>query len=222
MVQFWAVISNGPKSHRRMRIKAVYNDYFSQPGTSAFLSQVVASYLNLMNWQASEEEARKINHLLGESTLHSLHHCSRHNPWADTSGGMPVMSFAKQFQVPDTQLELVLVTERATKQSWCDLETIFEKKNLLKRSFQMQLPLDKVIARLHQLGAPPATLYYFLNQIPDLNRRLTISRSVGCAKAIIDSYVGLKLRADLIVYKDSLPAGSPERFYADKCLSKLK
>lgn len=223
MVQFQAVLTGGQIKQRRMRIKSVYNDYFSQPGTSPFLSQMVAQYLNLINWQSAEEETRKISTLVGQSTLHSLFHCSRHHQWSDTTGGMPVTTFAKQYQMPDGQMELVILTERARNQSWCDLETIFEnKKNLLKKAFQMHIPLDRVIQRLHQLEAPQATLYYFLNHIPDLSKRLTLARTVHCAKAIIDSYVGLKLKADLVVYKDTLPAGSPERFYADKCLGKFK
>lgn len=222
MIQFVAVIAGGQIKQRRARIKSIYNDYFSQPGTSSFLSQMVANYLNLMNWQSAEEETRKIATLSGQSTLHSLFHCSRSHQWTDTTGGMPVTTFAKQYQVPDGQMEYVILTERARNQSWCDLETIFEKKNLLKKAFQMHIPLDRVILRLHQLEAPPATLYYFLNHIPDLSKRLTLSRNVHCAKAIIDSYVGLKLKADLVVYKDTLPAGSPERFYADKCIGKFK
>lgn len=222
MVQFKTVLASGQAGQRRARLKAIYNDYFSQPGTSSFLSQTVANYLNLMNWQATEEESRKSLNLVGQSTLQSLFHCSRTHQWTDASGGMSVHSFAKQYQVPDAQLEYILLTERAMSKSWCDLETIFEKKNLLKKSFQLHIPLDRVLLRLHQLDAPQATLYYFLNQIADCNGRLLMSRTVNCAKATIDSYVGLKLKADLVVYKDSLPAGSPERFYADKCIAKLK
>lgn len=221
MVQFLAVVSNGQLKQRRMRIKSIYNDYFSQPGTSPFLSQMVANFLNLMNWQAAEEEARKID-LVGESTLYSLFHCSRNHQWTDTAGGMPVLAFAKQYQVPDGQMEFVILTERASNHSWCDLETVFERKNLLKKAFLMHIPLDRVIQRLHALEAPQATLYFFLNHVPDLGKRLSIARNVNCAKAIIDSYVGLKLKADLMVYKDTLSAGSPERFYADKCIAKFK
>lgn len=221
MLQFRAVFASGQVGQRRAKLKAIYNDYFSQPGTSSFLSQTVANYLNLMNWQATEEEAKKTQNLIGESTLRSLFHCSRTRV-PDASGGMSVHSFAKQYQVTDAQLEYILLTERAMSKSWCDLETIFERKNLLKRSFQLHLPLDRVLLRLHQLNAPQATLYYFLNQIADCNKRLSMSRTVNCAKATIESYVGLKLKADLVVYKDSLPAGSPERFYADKCIAKCK
>lgn len=222
MVQFSTVIASSQIKQRRMRIKSIYNDYFSQPGTSSFLSQMVANYLNLMNYQASEEETRKMTNLVGESTLHSLYHCSRHHQWTDTSAGMPVLSFAKQYQVPDGQMEFVILTERAKNQSWLDLESIFEKKNLLKKAFQMHIPIDRAVLRLHHLDAPSATLFYFLSHIPDLAKRLTLARTVKCPKAVIDSYVGLKLKADLVVYKDSLLAGSPERFYADKCISKFK
>lgn len=221
MVQFLAVVSSGQLKQRRMRIKSIYNDYFSQPGTSSFLSQMVATYLNLMNWQAAEEETRKVN-LVGESVLHSLFHCSRNQQWTDTTGGAPVFSFAKQYQVPEGQTEYVILTERARHQSWCDLETIFEKKHLLKKVFQLHIPLDRVIVRLHELNAPPATLYYFLSNIPDLAKRSTIAKAVHCPKAIIESYVGLKMKPELSVYKESLPPGSPERFYADKCLAKFK
>lgn len=222
MVQFKAVVSSGQMKQRRMRIKSIYNDYFSQPGTSSFLSETVAHFLNLMNWQAEEETAKKMDNLVGQSMLQSLYHCSRIHQWTDAAGGTPVVSFAKQYLVPDQQLEYVILTERARNQSWCDLEWIFEKKHLLKKSFQLHIPLDKAILRLRHLEAPPATLYYFLNHVSDLNKRLTLARTVNCPKAVIDSYVGLRLKADLIVYKDTLPAGSPERFYADKCIAKFK
>lgn len=227
MVHLTAVVkSSQGRETKRQRIKSIYNDYFAQPGTSPFLSQMVANYLNLMNWQAGEQGARNQPDLVGESTLRSLFHCSRGHHWPDqTTGTVSVNNphaFAKQYQVMDGQFEYVVLIERARNEAWMDLETIFEKKNLLKRGFQMQIPLDKAILKLHHLKAPQGTLFYFLNKITDLQRRLTLSRSVQCPKAIIDCYVGLKLKGDLAVYKDSLPGGSPERFYADKCLAKLK
>lgn len=223
MVQFSAAIASGESKQKMARIKTVYNDYFSQPGTSSFLSEMVASYLNLMSWQVVEEDSKKgVSGLIGASTIRTLFHCSRHHHWTDPSGGMPVLSFAKQYQVPDAQLEYVILTERAKNQSWCDLESIFEKKQLLKKSFQLHIPLEKVILRLQRLNAPQATLYYFLNQEPDYNKRLALARTVNCIKAIIDCYVGLKLKPDLVAYKDVLLGGSPEKFYADQCIAKLK
>lgn len=227
MLQFLAVIKqNYGMEAKRQKIKTVYNDFFSQPGTSPFLSQMMATYLNLLDWQVSEKTkgGPYSASLVGKPALESLFYCSHTHNWSEsqsTTINNPYV-FAKQYQISQSQFEWIVLTERGRSQAWCDLDGLFEKKQFMKVSFHMNIPLDKVIFRLFELDAPQAILYKFLSRIEDHQKRLLMARKVGSAKSIVDALVGLKAKQELGLYLENLPKGSPNRFYADSAFDNMK
>ncbi|XP_055641246.1 vacuolar protein sorting-associated protein 16B [Toxorhynchites rutilus septentrionalis] len=218
LLQFSIFVGNIPNiEFKRQRLKKIYNDYFSQPGANTFYAQLVANYLNLLDFQQSQQLTND------QSVLEILFYiCSRYK-WGDSS----VQSYENPFklaeahQVSQSQLEWVALNERAKRQAWLDFEHIFEKKawlNIKQKSFNMHIPIDKTILRLFSLHAPDPVLISFLNKVEDPARRLALARNVKSKKGIIDALVGLKDRTELENYQNTLAAGTEERFYAENAL----
>lgn len=229
MVQFNAVVhSSSNIETKKAKLKRMYADYFSQPGTSQFYAHFVATYINLLEFQLAEKAAGHsgAQSIVGKSVLETLNYvCSRHT-WSDASPTTPTntKTFSDTYQILPAQYEWVALNERARAQAWRDVEALFDKKSwhsLNSKTFQIHIPLDRVILQLHQLKAPSAVLVHFLSYMEDGHRRLAIARRVGAVRGQIDALAALKDKVMLENFKNSLAQGSEERFYAENVLKNM-
>ncbi|XP_058453840.1 vacuolar protein sorting-associated protein 16B [Malaya genurostris] len=213
---------------KRQRLKKIYADYFSQPGANVFYAQLVANYINLIEFQIAEQHSNGLNvgSILDQSVLNTLFYVCGRYKWGDTSLQTNENPFklVEAHQVAQSQFEWIALNERARRQAWLDFEHIFEKKawlNLKQKSFNIHIPLDKTILRLFALHAPDPVLSNFLSKVEDPQRRLVLARKVNAKKTIIDALVALKDRIELESYRNSLDAGTEERFYAENAIKSL-
>lgn len=228
MAQFNAIVhSSSNMETKKTKLKRIYTDYFSQPGMNPYYAHFVATYINLIEFQLAEKTAGHsgAQSIVGKSALETLHYvCSRHK-WSDaTPTGETPLKFSETFQIIPAQYEWVALNERARTQAWRDVEALFDKKSwhsLKAKTFQIHLPLDRVILQLHQLKAPSAVLVHFLSHMDDNQRRLALARRVGTVRGQIDALAALKDKVTLENFKNSLAQGSEERFYAENVLKNM-
>ncbi|XP_055547105.1 vacuolar protein sorting-associated protein 16B [Wyeomyia smithii] len=214
---------------KRQRLKKISADYFSQPGANSFYAQLVSNYINLIEFQIAKQHSTSVvsaGSILDRSVLETLFYVCNHYKWGDTSLQTNENPFklAESHQVSQSQLEWIALNERAQRQAWLDFEHIFEKKawlNLKQKSFNIHIPLDKTILRLFALHAPEPVLTNFLAKVDEPLRRLTLARKVNAKKGIVDALVALKDRGELENYRDTLEAGTGERYYAENALKTL-
>lgn len=215
---------------KKQRLKKIYCDYFSQPGSNSFYAQLVANYINLLEYQTSELHASggtsKAIGIQDKSVLETLNYVCGNYKWGDTSLQTNANPFklAENHQVSQAQFEWIALNERAKRQAWLDFDHIFEKKawlNLKQKSFKINIPIDRTILRLYALHAPDPVLNTFLGKVEDLQRRLALARKVHSRHGIIDALVMLKDRAELEAFRDTLDAGTEERLYAENALKSL-
>ncbi|XP_055614274.1 vacuolar protein sorting-associated protein 16B [Uranotaenia lowii] len=215
---------------KRQRLKKIYNDYFSQPGANNFYAQLVANYINLLEFQVAQQHssnAPMVGSILDQSVLVTLFYvCSRYRWGIDTALATHENPFklVEAHQVSQSQFEWIALNERAKQQAWLDFEHIFERKawlNLKQKSFNLHIPLDKTILRLFALHAPEPVLNGFLVKVEDPHRRLTLARRVNAKKGIVDALVALKDRSELENFRNGLEEGTEERFYAENALKSL-
>uniref|UniRef100_A0A1Q3F3J0 Putative vps16b n=1 Tax=Culex tarsalis TaxID=7177 RepID=A0A1Q3F3J0_CULTA len=212
---------------KRQRLKKIYSDYFSQPGANSFYAQLVANYINLLEFQVSEQHAPNAGSILDGSVLETLHYACGRYKWGDTAHqSSPTNPFklAEAHAVGQPQFEWVALNERARAKAWLDFEHIFERKawlNLKQKSFTIHIPIDRTILRLSALNAPEPVLNNFLAKVDDPARRLGLARRVNAKRGVVDALVALKDRTELEQFKDGLEAGTEERFYAENALKSL-
>uniref|UniRef100_A0A182IYH2 Vps16 C-terminal domain-containing protein n=1 Tax=Anopheles atroparvus TaxID=41427 RepID=A0A182IYH2_ANOAO len=215
---------------KKQRLKKIYSDYFAQPGSNSFYAQLVANYLNLLEYQTSELHASggtsKAIAIQDKSVLETLNYVCGNYKWGDTSLQTNANPFklAETHQVSQAQFEWIALNERAKRQAWLDFDHIFEKKawlNLKQKSFKINIPIDRTILRLYALQAPDPVLSMFLGKVEDLQRRLALARKVHSKHGIVDALVLLKDRAELEAYRSTLDTGTEERLYAENALKSL-
>uniref|UniRef100_A0A8D8CME4 Spermatogenesis-defective protein 39 homolog n=1 Tax=Culex pipiens TaxID=7175 RepID=A0A8D8CME4_CULPI len=215
---------------KRQRLKKIYSDYFSQPGANSFYAQLVANYINLLEFQVSEQHAPNAGSILDRSVLETLHYACGRYKWGDTAAATlqsPASPFklAEAHAVGAPQFEWIALNERARANAWLDFEHIFERKAWLnlkqRKSFTIHIPIDRTILRLAALAAPEPVLNNFLAKVDDPARRLGLARRVGAKKGVVDALVALKDRPELELFRDGLEAGTEERFYAENALKSL-
>lgn len=210
---------------RKTKLKRIYADYFSQPGTNQFYSNFVATYINLLEFQLSEKAAGHAGaqNIPGFPVLETLNYVLSRHKWNDTAQ-TPVdnpFKFAEIYSVTSSQLEWVALNERARSQAWRDVELLFEKKSwhtLKSKKFQIHIPLEKAILQLYSLNAPCAVLNHFLSHLDDPHRKLMLSKKVNATRSIIDALVSLKDKVELENIREKLAQGTEERFYAENAL----
>lgn len=218
MFQYRLAVTTSNVDLKRRKLAKVHSDYFLQPGASQFHARFLADQLNLLEWQSAEDKS-----LLDKPVLESLYRVCQRHKWSDNKSPSPgnPYNFAKTYQISASQFEWIALNERARSKAWKDLDGLFEKKTFIKASFAINIPLDKVILRLHELEAPFPVLNTFLSKIDDTQKRLSLARKVGAVRSVIDCLVAMKDKAELVNLRNGLVEGTPERFYADNCLESL-
>lgn len=222
LIQFEALQSCSNPETKKNKLKRIYTDYFSQPGTSQFYSNFVATYTNLLEFQLSEKSSGSAGsqNLPDLSVLETLRYViGKGGTDSDTPN-----KFVDHYQILQGQFEWVALNERARAQAWRDMETLFEKKSwhsLKQKSFQIHIPVEKVILRLFALNSPIPVLNYFLAHIDEPHRRLILAKKVGAIRAQVDALASLKDKAELEALKESLNPGTEECFYAENALKNL-
>uniref|UniRef100_A0A182TLR3 Vps16 C-terminal domain-containing protein n=1 Tax=Anopheles melas TaxID=34690 RepID=A0A182TLR3_9DIPT len=215
---------------KRQRLKKIYSDYFSQPGANSFYAQLVANYMNLLEYQMGELHSSgggsKAVAIQDKSVLETLNYACGKYKWGDTSLQTNDNPFklSEYHQVSQAQFEWIALNERAKQQAWLDFDHIFERKawlNLKQKSFKINIPIDRTILRLHALHAPDPVLNTFLAKVEDPQRRLALARKVQSKHGIVDALVLLKDRAELEAYRSTLDSGTEERLYAENALKSL-
>ncbi|XP_040157400.1 vacuolar protein sorting-associated protein 16B [Anopheles arabiensis] len=215
---------------KRQRLKKIYSDYFSQPGANSFYAQLVANYMNLLEYQMGELHSSgggsKAVAIQDKSVLETLNYVCGKYKWGDTSLQTNDNPFklSEYHQVSQAQFEWIALNERAKQQAWLDFDHIFERKawlNLKQKSFKINIPIDRTILRLHALHAPDPVLNTFLAKVEDPQRRLALARKVQSKHGIVDALVLLKDRAELEAYRSTLDSGTEERLYAENALKSL-
>uniref|UniRef100_A0A182QZJ9 Vps16 C-terminal domain-containing protein n=1 Tax=Anopheles farauti TaxID=69004 RepID=A0A182QZJ9_9DIPT len=215
---------------KRQRLKKIYSDYFSQPGANSFYAQLVANYINLLEYQTAELLSSggrsKVVAIQDKSVLETLNYVCGKYKWGDTSlqSNDNPFKLAENHQVSQAQFEWIALNERAKQQAWLDFDHIFERKaflNLKQKSFKINIPIDRTILRLHSLHAPDPVLNTFLAKVEDPQRRLALARKVHSKHGIVDALVLLKDRTELESYRDTLDPGTEERLYAENALKSL-
>lgn len=211
---------------KKQRLKKVFSDYFTQPNIVPLYSQIAASAINLLEWQQLENTSSNASHIVNSSALETLYYvCSKHK-WKDASSTdhKSPQVFINDHQISLPHFEWVALNERAKAQAYLDLDGLFEKASWLsmkQKQFHMNIPLEAAIIRLHQLKAPPAVLNSFLSKVQDPSKKLALAKEVKATRSIIDALSALKEKQELEQYRDSLPDGTEERFYADNSLKTL-
>ncbi|XP_052867357.1 vacuolar protein sorting-associated protein 16B [Anopheles cruzii] len=224
------VCSTSNVEFKKQRLKKIYSDYFSQPGTNTFYAQLVVNYMNLLEYQTNELHATGASGravaIQDKSVLETLHYVCGKYKWGDTALQTNDNPFklAENHQVSQAQFEWIALNERAKQQAWLDFDHIFERKawlNLKQKSFKLNIPVDRSILRLHALHAPDPVLSTFLAKVEDPQRRLALARKVQCKHGIVDALVSLKDRPELEEYRGTLESGTEERLYAENALKSL-
>lgn len=116
------------------------------------------------------------------------------------------------------------LTERARAHAWRDLDQLFEKKSwhsLKATTFQISVPLERAIVRLHRLQAPAPVLNGFLARVGDSKRRLQLARQLGVTRSVVDTLVEHRDRAALEACVQGIASGTDVRFYAENALKTL-
>jgi VPS33B-interacting protein in polarity and apical restriction len=83
------------------------------------------------------------------------------------------------------------------------------------------VPVEPLIVRLFVLNAPAAVLNLFLARVDEPQKKLTLAKKVRAVRSWIDALVALKERQELEALRNSLEAGTEERFYAEKSLKAM-
>uniref|UniRef100_A0A336MZU5 CSON001546 protein n=1 Tax=Culicoides sonorensis TaxID=179676 RepID=A0A336MZU5_CULSO len=208
---------------RKTKLTRIYSDYFSQPGTNQFYANFVTTYIHLLEFQLAEKTAGHSNaeSIVGTPVLETLNYVLGRHKWGDVTTPTPdnPFKFAEIYSVIPAQFEWIGLTERSRMQSWRDVEALFEKKSWHKsKSFQIHIPLEKVILQLFNLSAPSPVLNHFINHLDDPQRRLVLARKVNSIRSVIDALVALKDKTELERVRDTLPNGTEEWFYAEAAL----
>ncbi|XP_055375308.1 vacuolar protein sorting-associated protein 16B isoform X2 [Condylostylus longicornis] len=213
---------------QRQKLKRVYCDYFTQPGTNPHIAQFVSNAINLLEWQLLEKTkgTPESSDLVGKTPVETLYYaCSKHN-WKDShsSDSTNPFKFINDFKISRSLFEWTALNERGKSKAYPDLEKIFEKSSwtsLIAKPFQINIPLDLAIMRLADLEAPSPVLQNFLAKVNDSNDRLELAQAIKCSKGIIDALAALKDKEELQKYINSLPEGSEERFYGENTLKSV-
>lgn len=224
LLQFKAIVQSKNSIQKLDKLKRI-NELFEQP----FLCSQVKHYASLLELQINERMHFQPHDVLDKSTLETLYFaCEKFQKFSDTSVAASShltnpFKMAEQFCIAPAQFEWIALNQRARAQAWRDIEMLFEKKSsvLKKKTFVINIPLEIVILKLHQLKAPQAVLNSFLQHVEDAERRLMLSKKVGAIHSIIDSLTILKDRNSLEEFKESLPNGTAEYFYTEKAISSI-
>lgn len=217
MMQFQvACTSSSNIDSRKQKLKQIYSNYFTQPGCNVFYSQMLANYINLLEWQ-STEKTKDTTNLTNASVLRTLYYVSEKQ-----SPTLTPQQFAELYNISAPQYQWITLNERAKSQAWLDIQPLFENKSwtakFKTKSFQIHIPLERTVLQLHALSAPAAILNQFLSHVDDPTRRLMLSKRVNAVHSEIDSLVLLKDKVSLESLRDRLEVGSEERFYADNAI----
>lgn len=229
MLQFKIAMKMNPDPEiRKQKLKKVYSDYFTQPDSIKFCTELVGNSINLLEWQLLEKSKGLENSykLVDSSPVESLYYSCSKFKWKDLNSTEPTnpYKFITDYKINSGIFEWTALNERAKTQAYLDLEGIFEKTSwhsLKQKQFQIHIPLDVAILRLYDLKAPPPVLNIFLTKISDLKHRLQLAKQVKCTRSIIDALTLLKEKQELEEYRNSLVEGSEERFYAENSLKNI-
>ncbi|CAO1409405.1 unnamed protein product [Diamesa serratosioi] len=226
MLQFQSVASNTNIELKKQKLKKIYTEYFSQPGSNTFYAQLVANYLNLLDMQTNERLYFLPDDVLDKSVVETLYYCCSRFKWKDNASNACTNPYKvmEQYAVQPGQFEWIALMERGKAQAWRDVEALFEKKawhSFKQKSFTIHIPIEKVILQLHFLEAPQPILNSFLSHVEDLEKRLNLAKKVNATRQIIDTLVLQKDKNGLEEFKEGLVEGSEEKFYAENAISKL-
>lgn len=223
LIQFEVASCSSSSELRKQKLKKIFSDYFSQAGSTLFYSQMVASYINLLELQFIE----KLIKLDGDaSVLETLYHLCGKFKWTDSNATTNAFNnpykMMELYQVLPAQFEWVAVNERGKCQAWRDVEGLFEKKSFLnQRTFNINCPLEAIILLVHKLKAPNPVLHTFLGNVEDPQVKIELARKVNCPRSIIDALEVLKDKAELENFKNKMPEKSEDFFYAENALKNL-
>lgn len=200
-------------------------ELFNQPGCNPFLAQQVSNYCNLLELQINERLYFQPNDVLEKSAIETLYLCcDKFQKWSDPTANTITNphKIVENYSITPAQFEWIALNSRGKSQAWRDIEALFEKKSILKKkSFEIHIPLELAIIRLHYLRAPQAVLNSFLHHVDDPERRLALSKKVGAIHSIVESLVVLKDKSALEEFKETLASGTAEYFYAEKAITSL-
>ncbi|KAG5681797.1 hypothetical protein PVAND_011205 [Polypedilum vanderplanki] len=225
MLQFKTIVQSKNTVQKLDKLKI-----FIQPTSSSinpFLMTQMRYYINLLELQINERLYFQPHDVLDKSLLETLYFaCEKFQKFSDpltSQNDTNPFKMIEQYNITSAQFEWIALNQRARAQAWRDIETLFEKKTsvLKKKNFTINISLEVVILKLHQLKAPQAVLNSFLQHIEDPERRLTLSKRVGAITSIIDSLTLLKDKNSLEDFKNTLPSGTAEFFYTEKAITSL-
>ncbi|CAD7092822.1 unnamed protein product [Hermetia illucens] len=223
MLQFkTAVTMHSDPTMKKNRLKKVFSDYFTQPGTNSLHTQLVASAINLLEWQLLENSTTSAD-IVNSSALETLYYAFGKHKWKDgtTNDQKNPFKFATDHQISAPQLEWVALNERAKAQAYLDLDGLFEKSkwhSIKSKQFHINLPLEDVIMRLYHLNAPQPVLNSFLSHVTDSEVKLSLAKEVKAVRSVIDVLGTMKDKTELEKYRDQLAEGTEERIYADNAI----
>lgn len=224
IVQFKATASSKNVIQKLEKLKKI-REMFNQPGCNPFLAQQVSNYASLLELQINDRLYFQPHDILEKSVIETLYFCcEKFNKWSDPTANSITNPYklVENYAVTPAQFEWIALNERGKSQAWRDIESLFEKKSVLKKkSFAIHIPLELAIIRLHRLRAPQAVLNSFLHHVDDPQRRLALSRKVGAIHSIVESLVLLKDKSSLDEFKETLASGTAEYFYAEKAITNL-
>jgi VPS33B-interacting protein in polarity and apical restriction len=224
ILQFQSAVGSKNVIQKLEKMKKI-QELFKHANCNPFLAQQVANYVSLLEMQINERLHFQPNDILEKSTIETLYFaCGKFQKWSDPTVNSLTNPFkiVETYGVPQAQFEWIALNERGKSQAWMDIEGLFEKKSMLKKkTFAIHIPLELAILRLHHLRAPQAVLNTFLQHLDDPERRLALSKKVGAIHSIVESLVQLKNAQELQEFKETLPSGTAEYFYAEKAITNL-
>lgn len=224
ILQFQSAVGSKNVIQKLEKMKKI-QELFKHSSCNPFLAQQVANYMSLLEMQINERLLFQPQDVLEKSVVETLYYaCGKYQKWSDPTVNSLTSPFkiVEKYIVSQAQFEWIALNERGKSQAWMDIEGLFEKKSVLKKkSFAIHIPLELAILRLHHLRAPQAVLNTFLQHLDDPERRLALSKKVGAIHSIVESLVLLKNAQELQEFKETLPSGTAEYFYAEKAITNL-
>ncbi|XP_049954538.1 spermatogenesis-defective protein 39 homolog [Schistocerca serialis cubense] len=204
--------SNVERKIQKLRFCA--KNYFITDGIDR---RTVLNYVQLLEWQQAVSSNE--NNIINNSVLDSLAYVCKHY-WDEPKGNLfSPLTLCQQHGISEKQFQWTALTVRASLHAWDDIEALlFTKSWLGGKKLKTAVPVEPLMLKLHELGAPNDVLCKYLAFIDNTGKRLNIARKLQCHRTVIDIFTEQRDRQSLISYKAILDPQSDDYSYAEGAL----
>ncbi|XP_069116674.1 spermatogenesis-defective protein 39 homolog [Argopecten irradians] len=235
MFKYKQAISTSDPAVKIKNLKTCHRAHFLSEQGLAHNTSMLEEHISLLERQrpiedadAKDEQEGKVmifktyprkSSIINMSVITTLYYCCFYHAGLSENSLASPAAIRRDYKLTDKQFMWIALSARSRLKQWNGIEELFMTKGWFGGTkTKAVIGFDRVCEVLHNTSAPLDILSKYLRMVDNAEKRITLAKKFKCHDIVVDTYVAMKDRAELIDYAKKLIAHSREAYYAQDAL----